>query len=135
MMMDDFFTVQSIEELSVNEGSPSIRPYKIVIRLNPDHPVYLGHFPGNPVTPGVCQIRMITELASGVLNQELFLKEADNIKFLTMILPEKNQDLIVEIKIRELNFHEWEIFAELSDLSNKFFKFKGLYTDHRPAVY
>ena len=31
------------------------------IQLLPDSDVYRGHFPGNPVCPGVCNIEMIKE--------------------------------------------------------------------------
>ncbi len=32
------------------------------IELNPEHYIYKAHFPGNPITPGVCIIKMITEV-------------------------------------------------------------------------
>jgi len=28
------------------------------IALNKDHPVFEGHFPGNPILPGVCTVKM-----------------------------------------------------------------------------
>ena len=33
------------------------------IRLLPECAIYQGHFPGNPVTPGVCQVGIVEELA------------------------------------------------------------------------
>ena len=33
------------------------------VALLPDCEVYKGHFPGNPVSPGVCNIETITECA------------------------------------------------------------------------
>ena len=34
---------------------------KIWLRLNPDHPIYHAHFPGNPITPGVCIVQIVGE--------------------------------------------------------------------------
>ena len=31
--------------------------------LNEDHPIFAGHFPGNPILPGVVQIEMIAQAA------------------------------------------------------------------------
>ena len=29
------------------------------VRLDAAHPVYAGHFPGNPVLPGVCTLQIV----------------------------------------------------------------------------
>lgn len=31
------------------------------VRLDAAHPVYAGHFPGNPVLPGVCTLQIVRE--------------------------------------------------------------------------
>lgn len=33
------------------------------VLLREDCPVYAGHFPGEPISPGVCNIRLLQELA------------------------------------------------------------------------
>ena len=35
---------------------------EVKIRLNPDHEIYRAHFPGNPITPGVCIVQIISEV-------------------------------------------------------------------------
>lgn len=57
------------------------------VRLNAGHPVYAAHFPGNPVTPGVCIIQMVEELAEVWLERPLALRAAKRIKFLNVIDP------------------------------------------------
>ena len=34
------------------------------LRLNPDHVIYKAHFPGEPITPGVCILQIGQELLS-----------------------------------------------------------------------
>jgi len=56
---------------------------------NCDHPLYDGHFPGLPVTPGVCLIQTATELMASAVGSPLCLIGARQIKFLQMHTPEK----------------------------------------------
>ena len=41
------------------------------VAILPDCNVYQGHFPGNPVCPGVCNIQTIKECASLLVGKEL----------------------------------------------------------------
>jgi len=55
--------------------------------LNPDNLVYKAHFPGQPVTPGVCILQMIQELLSEQFGMPLYIKNIKNAKFINMISP------------------------------------------------
>ena len=52
-MIKDFYKVDSVARH--DDGAV----YRV--SLNPDCEVYKGHFPGNPISPGVCGIQMIRE--------------------------------------------------------------------------
>lgn len=67
------------------------------IYVNKDHEIFKGHFPGNPVMPGVCMIQIIKELTEKVLEKNLFLSVSSNIKFMAIINPEINPDLNIKI--------------------------------------
>ena len=71
------------------------------VKLNKDHHVFLGHFPGNPIMPGVCMIQMIKELTEKAIGKELFLAMASNVKFMAIINPEKNDTLQLLLDISE----------------------------------
>lgn len=71
------------------------------IHLNKNHEIFKGHFPGNPVMPGVCMIQMIKELTEKELQKELFLVRSTNIKFMAIINPEKTPDLSLTIDFSE----------------------------------
>jgi len=77
----DFFRIESRLE-----GLPQGQSGFNVI-LNPDHLVYKAHFPGQPVTPGVCILQMIQELLSEQMGIPLFIKKIKNVKFTRMISP------------------------------------------------
>ena len=77
----DFFRIESRME-----GLPQGQSGFNVI-LNPDHLIYKAHFPGQPVTPGVCILQMIQEILSEQEGMSLFIRKIKNVKFTNMILP------------------------------------------------
>ena len=40
-----------------------------IVRLLPESPVYQGHFPGYPITPGVCLVQIALELIEEMAGQ------------------------------------------------------------------
>ena len=77
----DFFRIESRLE-----GLPQGQSGFNVI-LNPDHLIYRAHFPGQPVTPGVCILQMIQELLSEQVGTRLYISKIKNTKFISMISP------------------------------------------------
>lgn len=71
------------------------------IQLNKDHDIFKGHFPGNPVMPGVCMIQIIKELTEKATAKKLFLSVSSNIKFMALINPEVNAILKLSISVSE----------------------------------
>ncbi|MBR1394476.1 MAG: beta-hydroxyacyl-ACP dehydratase [Prevotella sp.] len=69
----------------------------VKIRLNADHAIYRAHFPGNPITPGVCIVQMIGELLADRCGRRLSLSQIVNLKFVAPISP-------VEVPDVEINF-------------------------------
>lgn len=74
----------------------------VVVKLNKAHEVFQGHFPGNPIMPGVCMIQMIKELTEKATGKELFLAIASNVKFMAIINPEKNDIIQLILTISEV---------------------------------
>ena len=69
------------------------------VELNPEHMIYRAHFPGNPITPGVCIIHIVKELSEGMLGHRLLLKAVNNIKFLSVIDPLKDRQVTFSVTI------------------------------------
>ena len=75
------------------------------IRLLPESPVYQGHFPGYPITPGVCLVEIALELIAEMADQvghdegevghdeRVRLVGAKNIKFTNPIIPSEATEL------------------------------------------
>lgn len=92
MLLKDFYIINSLENIDGQR-------YVANIKLNKEHEVFSGHFPGNPVTPGVCMMQIIKELTQEAVNAQLTMKSASNIKFMALINPEVNPELKLELDI------------------------------------
>ena len=57
------------------------------IKLDPEHFIYKAHFPGEPITPGVCIMQIAKELLEEAVSEDLTLSCVKNIKFLRIISP------------------------------------------------
>jgi 3-hydroxyacyl-[acyl-carrier-protein] dehydratase len=57
------------------------------VGLNPGHDVFGGHFPGNPVLPGVCSMMIVRECASRMAGLPLRYAAVGESKFLAAITP------------------------------------------------
>ena len=82
---DNLFFIQSIDE--TEDG------FTARLLCNPSHPVYKAHFPGNPITPGVCVMQMASTLFGKKLNQKVWLKAAKSVKFLSAIIPAEGNEV------------------------------------------
>lgn len=84
-LTDSFFIVESTQN---TEGG-----FEAVLRTNPEHPIYKAHFPGSPITPGVCVIQAASELLANKLGRKLYLQSIKNVKFLMVIIPEEGKKI------------------------------------------
>lgn len=75
-------SLYSIVSESVTESG---RDYNIV--LDAEHFIYKAHFPGEPITPGVCIMQIAVELLSLHCGKPLAIDTVKNIKFLKIISP------------------------------------------------
>ena len=64
MLLENFYKIIHIKERE--DGKQEIE-----IELNPGHVLYQGHFPGQPVVPGVCTLQIIKESAEQIASQPL----------------------------------------------------------------
>lgn len=97
------------------------------IRLNAGHTIFKGHFPGNPIVPGVCQIQMVTEILEEHYKKPLFLKQVANIKFLAVLKPEETERIVITFKKIQKREEELLVSVTLSDETRQFSKIKLVY--------
>lgn len=89
----DFFSITSVSGADGN--------YEVRVRLNPEHAVYAGHFPDNPIAPGVLLTDMVRRVAGQVSGREMRIVAARQIKFLNVVNPNTVGELILNIKLTE----------------------------------
>lgn len=101
MLLNNLYTIQSLSETD--------NQIQAKINLQADHAVFNGHFPGQPVLPGVCMMEMVAEITGIYLKSSFRISGGPLIKFLRMIDPRVNPLIHFEI-----NYHS----ASLSIITN-----------------
>lgn len=93
MPLNNFYTYQLLES---NDQS-----LRFSISIDTNHEVYKGHFPGQPVTPGVILLEMVRNILSQHFNKDLMMVQAKEIKFLAPVIPTETSTLELEISYEE----------------------------------
>ena len=102
--MKDYYSILS----ESTEGLSGI----FAIRLNPDCKVYEGHFPGEPVSPGVCNIEMLLECAERVTGFPLRMAKLNRCRLTTLITPLTHAELELKIALTPKE-ERWVLNAEI----------------------
>ena len=120
MLLNDFFKITNIE---------SGEKHLVSIEMNAKHKIYEGHFPGNPVAPGVCLTQMVKETVEHITNKKLTMVTGDNIKFTAVLNPEVNKDVVMmlALKTKENGLLHADSSISAGDMS--FFSFKGSFKE------
>lgn len=122
MLLKDFYKVISIDETTENK-------YLVLIHINAAHEVFKGHFPGNPIMPGVCMMQIIKELTEQISKNSLFMQSLANVKFMALINPFNTPELRLEldisttdtdlIKVKNVTYFEDTVALKLSSTYRK----------------
>ena len=119
MLAGKFYTI-------VTQQQPDAQSVHTTISLNAQHPIFAGHFPDQPVVPGVCMMQIIQELLSGAVGKKLLIEKAANMKFLNMIDPVQQPEVNVEITYTPQEA-AYKATAVIKYDTTVFLKFQGLF--------
>ncbi|MBN2813970.1 MAG: hypothetical protein JXQ80_07815 [Bacteroidales bacterium] len=119
--MNNLYTVPSFE-VSLSKDKVTAR-----ISLNRGHNIFEGHFPGNPILPGVCTVQIALELLEKLTGRELRLAKAGNIKYLGFVNPITTPDLIFELAIAQAGESNIQCSTSVSAGGTRVCTFKGEY--------
>lgn len=61
--------------------------FSATVELNPEHPIFRGHFPGRPITPGVCSLELTREVVGAVTGRSWLIRSCQSVKFSRLIEP------------------------------------------------
>jgi 3-hydroxyacyl-[acyl-carrier-protein] dehydratase len=64
------------------------------IRVLPDSPWFNGHFPADPILPGMAQLGFVLDIISRSRNQKLTISDAHRIRFKQIIRPNDRLSVI-----------------------------------------
>ncbi len=92
MLLQDFYKIIDItsDESGINA----------IIKLNPNHEVYKGHFPDQAVVPGVIQLQIVKEILENHLDKKVFMGSVPQVKYLIPITPEEITELSISINYK-----------------------------------
>lgn len=117
MLIKDFYELVSTKNLGDDN-------YEVVVNLNKDSAVYAGHFPDQPIAPGVCLTQMVKEVSNGILEKDWALREVRQIKFLAMVDPNKTPSLTLDLKLQNFDT-DCKISCTAKDAETSYFKIIG----------
>ena len=95
MVLENFY------EIGSKEASEDNKSFNIEIKVNNTHPIFKGHFPDNPVMPGVCMLQIIKEITEEIVASKLFMQKCTNVKFMALINPEINDILQIQMSVSQ----------------------------------
>ena len=117
-MLEHFQTFLQIESIDAST-------WFAVIKLNPEHPLYQGHFPGQPIVPGVCFLHLVKEITENIQKQSLQYTQISSVKFLSVVHPVETPQLEFVLHLKETVDCLLQIQFEGKTGANCFIKLKA----------
>lgn len=65
------------------------------IKIPDNSPWFDGHFPNDPILPGVAQLSMVFDILKGALNTKIQIYSFSRVRFKQIIKPSDNLDFII----------------------------------------
>ncbi len=92
------------------------------IALKANCEIFKGHFPGLPITPGVCLVEMASELFATVIGKNCEIIKCKNIKFLNVVSPVDHPNITYKINWNELEDNIFNLKVDIFQGENTFSK-------------
>ena len=118
ILLNNFYT---LSELSNEENK-----LHAVIHIHPEHEIFKGHFPDQPVVPGVCMVQIVKELLEQLMQKKLLFSKGHQIKFLQLLVPAKEDAIQVNISWKEEDY-QYHVQADFKKNNEAVFKLSGIF--------
>jgi len=105
-----FILIDRINEVKPGEFVNAIKNVTI------NEPYFQGHFPGQPVMPGVLSLESIAQTTAFLMLHELddplkknmFISGVDGVRFRRLIVPGDQLDINIQLKSKKLTLYKFE---------------------------
>lgn len=118
LLENKFYHIINIEK--TGEGSAVYE-----LELLPECDVYRGHFPGKPVSPGVCEIETVKELAMSLTGRKLFIATVGQCRFKAVASPQACPKVKVSLEVSLCSEGCYKVLASIADAGTVYMEFKG----------
>ncbi len=125
--MSDFKLIPLVKDYyTITRQYKEGESYVFEVDLNEKCAVYQGHFPEEPIAPGVCNIQLIKECAEIAIQQKLQLQVLQRCRFLKLIIPQENKSFMIKINV---GFSEEKcmVFAQVIAEQEIYLDLKGIF--------
>lgn len=78
--------------------------YRSSASVAPDHPCLAGHFPGNPIVPGVVVLELVAVAAREWQGPQSWIRKFSNVKFVSVLLPGEIVDISLQDNHSQMRF-------------------------------
>jgi len=112
-----FILIDRIDEVKPGEFVNAIKNVTI------NEPYFQGHFPGQPVMPGVLSLESIAQTTAFLMLHELddplkknmFISGVDGVRFRRLIVPGDQLDINIRLKSKKLTLYKFEGTIKIDD--------------------
>ena len=119
ILKDNFYTINELE-LVENKIHASIK-------IDSNHSIFEGHFPNNPITPGVVEMEIVKEIVFEGIQKTLKMSKMSNCKFLAILNPLTSSEVNVKIDVLEHENKRIRISAQILDQQTVYLKIGAEY--------
>lgn len=86
---------------TINDIRPKEEGYDIQATILAGHRVFDGHFPEQPVVPGICTLTLIKKAVSQACGRSLMYRSIKECKFLSALIPTNDLDLDLDCTLTQ----------------------------------
>lgn len=119
ILKDNFYNINELEFVE-NKIQASIK-------IDSNHSIFEGHFPNNPITPGVVEMEIVKEIVSEGIKKTLKMSKMSNCKFLAILNPLNSSEVNVNIDVLEQENNRIRISAQILDQQTVYLKISAEY--------
>ena len=111
----------------VNQEVHTDGALNVSITIDASHDVFTGHFPDNPITPGVVQMEIVKELLSKVTKREMKCVSVGNCKFLAILNPIETPSIDIVLNYALQEDETYKVSTVMSANETTYMKMSSIY--------